>query len=77
MTFVRLMAHPSGRVARIIAGLAIMGIGLGVIGGTLGWIVAAVGLVPPLAGLVDVCLIAPVIHAPFSGKDSLRAASQK
>ncbi len=77
MTVIRFMAQPSGRAARIIAGLAIMGIGLGVIGGTLGWIIAAVGLVPLLAGVINVCLVAPVIHAPFSGKDSLRAASQK
>lgn len=74
MAFARFMAQPFGRAARVIAGLVTMGVGFAVIGGTIGWIVTVVGLVPLLAGLFKVCLIAPFIHAPFSGEDSLRAA---
>jgi hypothetical protein len=74
MAFARFMAQPFGRVARIIAGLVIMEVGYTVVGGTVGWIVTAVGLIPLLAGVFNVCLIAPLIHAPFSGKDARHRA---
>jgi hypothetical protein len=58
----------------LIVGLVIMGIGFAVIGRTLGWIVTAVGLIPLVPGLFNVCLLAPLIRVPFSGKDSLYGA---
>jgi hypothetical protein len=41
-------------------------------GDTGGIILAVVGVVPILAGVLNVCLIAPIIGAPFSGKEALK-----
>jgi hypothetical protein len=48
-----------------------IGAGLGWIGGTLGVVVAFVGLAPVAAGTFNVCLIAPLLKVPFSGRDAL------
>lgn len=69
--FVTFMASTTGRIARIVAGCALILVGA-VIGGA-GWIAAAVGLVPLLAGIGDVCLFAPLFKAPLAGK-KVRAA---
>ena len=66
MGFVRFMNSTVGRVARIGAGLVLIVGGL-VAGGTAGLVVAAVGVVPLAAGLANVCLFAPLFHAPFRG----------
>jgi len=66
MGFVRFMNSTAGRVARIGAGLVLIVGGL-VAGGTAGLVVAAVGVVPLAAGLANVCLFAPLFHAPFRG----------
>ena len=68
MTFARLMSTPAGRVARIVAGLVLMAIGIGLGGGWL--VLVVVGLLPLAAGVFNVCAVAPLIHAPFSGKAS-------
>jgi len=60
------MASSTGRVTRVIAGILIIAFGFG-FGGPLGIGVAAVGLVPILAGLFDVCLVAPLLGCPMSG----------
>lgn len=72
MSFARFMATMTGRLVRIIAGLVLIVAGLFVMGGTAGTIVAIIGVLPVLAGVFNVCLIAPLIGAPFSGD----AASQ-
>lgn len=69
MVLAAFMATPIGRGVRIVAGLALILIGLYVLEGTVGWIVAIVGLLPILAGMLNVCLIAPLIGAPFRGTD--------
>jgi Protein of unknown function (DUF2892) len=66
MPFVRFMSTTTGRAVRVVAGLMLIAAGLAA-GGTAGWIVAAVGLVPLAAGLANVCLFAPLFHAPFRG----------
>jgi len=66
MPFVRFMSTTTGRALRVVAGLALIVAGL-VAGGTAGWVVAAVGLVPLAAGLANLCLFAPLLHAPFRG----------
>ncbi len=71
--FVSFMASPAGRLTRIVAGVALIAWGLLGIGGTTGIIVAAVGAVPLLAGLLDVCLLAPLFSCPLSGA-KIRAA---
>jgi len=65
--FAQFMAAPAGRTVRIVAGLALIGIGIGVIGGIGGWLVAAVGLVPLLAGTLDVCVFSALFGGPFAG----------
>jgi len=71
--FFGFIASPAGRLARIIAGLALILIGLLALGGIWGWILAIVGLVPLLAGLFDRCVFAPLFGLPFVGH-SLRQA---
>lgn len=72
MGFAKFMAGPVGRLARIIAGVALILVGLLVVKDTGGLILAVIGIVPILAGVFNVCLIAPVIGAPFSGQVALK-----
>jgi hypothetical protein len=65
--FVSFMASATGRIVRIIAGLALIAWGLAGLGGTAGIIVAVVGAVPLVAGLFDFCIFAPLFGAPLSG----------
>lgn len=51
--FGQFMASTAGRIARILAGIALIVIGVFAIGGTAGWIVAAVGLLLLAAGTFD------------------------
>ena len=67
MSFARFMATPAGRGIRVVAGVALIIAGL-VIGSAGGYVLAAVGLVPLLAGALNVCVIGPLLKAPFSGK---------
>jgi len=72
MSFARFMAGPIGRGVRVVAGLALIVIGLS-IGSAGGYVLAVVGVVPLLAGALNVCVIAPVLKAPFSGKAALQS----
>ena len=72
--FVRFMASTTGRIVRVVAGIALIALGLLVLGGTAGVIVAVIGLVPLLAGLVDICVFAPLFSCPISGS-KIRADS--
>ena len=65
--FVTFMASNTGRITRIVAGLALVVWGWFGLAGTTGTIVALVGLVPLLAGLFDFCVFAPLFGAPLSG----------
>jgi ABC-type protease/lipase transport system fused ATPase/permease subunit len=71
MAFASSMSSATGRVLRILVGLALIGWGafLSVTASTMtvGIILAVVGLLPLVAGLVDVCVFAPLFGAPFSG----------
>ncbi|MEX2620830.1 MAG: DUF2892 domain-containing protein [Egibacteraceae bacterium] len=69
MGFARFMAGPLGRGLRIVAGIALVAIGL-TTGGAGGIVLALVGLVPIYAGAANVCLIAPLLRAPFRGRDA-------
>ena len=71
--FVAFMASSTGRLLRIIAGVALIAVGLLVLEGTAGIIVAVVGVVPLLAGVFDFCLFAPLFGNPLSGP-RIRAA---
>jgi hypothetical protein len=61
------MASPVGRGIRVVAGIALIIAGLA-IGSTGGYVLAVVGVVPLLAGALNVCVLAPLLKAPFSGK---------
>ncbi len=65
--FVTFMASPAGRITRITAGIALITWGLFGISGAAGIVVAVVGIVPLFAGLIDICLFAPLFGAPLSG----------
>ena len=67
--FVAFMAGPIGRGIRAALGLAIILVGLA-LGGWFGVIVALVGAVPLVAAASNFCLVAPVLHAPFWGRDA-------
>ena len=71
--FFGFMASPAGRIARIVAGIALILVGVLAIGDIVGYVVAAVGLVPLLAGTFDVCVISKVTGGPFKGEE-IRAA---
>ncbi len=68
MKFSKFMSSTIGRILRIAAGLALIIAGL-VMHSMIGYIMAIVGLVPLLAGIFDFCVIAPLMHIPFNGKD--------
>lgn len=65
--FVSFMASPTGRVARIVAGIVLIAVGLFAVEGTAGVIVAVIGVVPLFAGATDICLFAPLFGNPLSG----------
>lgn len=66
MKFVMFMSSSAGRGLRIVAGIALLVLGL-VIGG--GWMVlSVVGLIPFIAGLINVCLLAPLVGQPLKSR---------
>jgi hypothetical protein len=71
--FITFMASSTGRMVRIVAGIALIAFGLLGLQGTTGIIVAVIGAVPLLAGLFDFCVFAPLFGCPLSGP-KIRAA---
>ena len=65
--FIKFMASTTGRIVRVVAGIALVAWGILGLGGTVGIIVAVVGSVPLLAGLFDFCVFAPFFSCPLSG----------
>lgn len=73
MAFARFMAGPAGRILRIAAGVALILIGLTAVADQpLRIILAVIGVVFILVGVFNVCLIAPLIGAPFFGHETLK-----
>lgn len=70
MSFAHFMAGPIGRGVRVLAGIGLVVAGL-FVGSAVGWLLAIVGVVAFLAGALNVCLLAPLLKAPFSGKEAL------
>ncbi len=66
--FVKFMSSTTGRITRIVAGIALIAVGLLVVHGLGGIILAIVGLLPLVAGLFDFCVFAALFGAPLSGK---------
>lgn len=75
MAVAKFMASPGGRILRIVLGivLAIIGFNISLNGEdgseTLGLIIGVIAIVPILAGVMNWCLIGPLLGAPFNGKD--------
>ena len=67
MKFGLFMSTPTGRVLRVVAGVVLVVIGIA-LQSVLGIVVAVVGGAVLLAGAFDVCLIAPLLRQPFTGK---------
>jgi hypothetical protein len=68
--FAAFMAGPIGRLARIVLGIVLIVVGLMVVEGGWGVVIAIVGLAPLAVGIGNVCLVAPLIGAPFRGRDA-------
>lgn len=73
--FAQLMASRLGRGLRIVVGLALIGWGWSMWGVTAGYVLIVAGLIPLAAGLLDICLIAPLFGSPLSG-EKIRAAAK-
>lgn len=66
--FVQFMASVSGRVVRIVAGLALIAWGFLGLGGTEAYVISAIGAIPLLAGILDICIFGPLFGCPLEGK---------
>jgi hypothetical protein len=64
---VAFLASTTGRIVRVVVGAVLIAYGLLMLGGTAGIVLAVVGAVPFLAGILDVCVFAPLFGNPFSG----------
>ena len=65
--FVSFMASTTGRIFRLVVGIALIAWGWFGLGGVTGIVVAVIGLLPLLAGVFDFCVFAPLFGAPLSG----------
>lgn len=74
MSFATFMASPKGRGGRVLLGLFLLGLGFW-LRGPRGKALMALGLIPILAGLGNVCLLAPFLRVPFNGRDLNRSRS--
>ncbi len=67
-SIVSFMQSLSGRLLRIVVGIALIAVGLLVINNVWGIVIAVIGAVPLIAGLVGVCLFAPLFGYTLSGQ---------
>ncbi len=64
MRFLSFMNTPTGRVIRIVGGLAVLAVGL-VVGGWLGTALAVFSVLPIATGVFGVCPINPLFGQPL------------
>jgi hypothetical protein len=64
---VAFMASSTGRIVRIVTGIALITFGLVGLQGASGILAAVIGAVLLLAGLFDFCVFAPLLGCPLSG----------
>ena len=67
MAFAAFMSTPLGRGLRVVFGGILIYVGLNVIQGTAGTVVALLGIVPIATGLLNICLLGPLLGAPMRG----------
>lgn len=65
--FVKFMISPTGRILRVVAGLALIVWAIFGLSGAAAIIVGVVGAVPLLAGVFDFCVFAPLFGGSLSG----------
>ena len=71
--FARFMNSRTGRISRIVGGIAIIIWGYTQLEYTSGIILIIAGIIPLSAGLFDSCIISPLVGGPLAGK-KVRAA---
>ena len=71
MAFAKFMAGSIGRGVRVLTGVVLVVLGLFAMEQPVGYIVAALGAVFIVVGVLNICLIAPLIGVPLSGKETL------
>jgi len=67
MRFAEFMSSPLGRGLRVVMGGLMVYLGLSVVGGVGGTILAAAGVIPIATGLLNVCILGPLLGAPMRG----------
>lgn len=67
MTFALFMSSPAGRILRVVAGAALIAVGV-VLQAPALWVAAPLGAVVFLAGAFDVCVVAPFLRLPWTGR---------
>ena len=67
MAFAEFMATPLGRGLRVVFGGLLIYVGLNVVHGVAGTVVALLGIVPIATGLLNLCILAPLLGAPLRG----------
>ena len=65
--FARFVNSPSGRLARIVAGISLMAWGYTLRDSETGIILMVVGLVPLATGAFDLCLLSALLGGPIRG----------
>jgi len=65
--FARFINTPTGRLVRIVAGLALVGWGYTQRGSGTGVVLMLVGLIPLAAGIFNICIISGLLGGPWSG----------
>ncbi len=70
MALAKFLASTNGRILRIVAGIVIIAIALlATLDTAPRVILVIIGLIPLLAGIFDVCVIAPLFGLPFAGRE--------
>ena len=67
MKFAGFMATPLGRGIRIAVGALLIYVGLNVVQGVPGTVLAIVGIAPITTGLLNICILGPLLGAPMRG----------
>ena len=75
MALAMFMATPLGRGLRVVLGGLLIYLGLSVVQGVGGTVLALFGILPLTTGLLNLCVLAPLLGAPFRGS-ALRGASR-
>ena len=65
--FAEWMATPLGRGLRVAFGAVLIFVGLRMVQGVAGTVIALAGILPIATGVLNICLIGPLLGAPLRG----------